>query len=116
MKSWLKDSFEPPNLHEWSEFRPLVLFLFSTTASEYTHKQSRAGAARGQESRNIWRFIDSIAQIVTHGFKKKKKKKFNMNPAGHFPTKICCCFSFQFYFYPFYFLNKACLDGEGRFL
>ena len=68
MKSWLKDSFEPPNLHEWSEFRPLVLFLFSTTASEYTHKQSRAGAARGQEGRNIWRFIDSIAQIVTHGF------------------------------------------------
>lgn len=81
-------------------------FCFSTTASEYTHKQSRAGAAQGQESQNLWRFIDSIPQIVTHGFF-DLKKKFNMNSAGHFPTKISFL---QFYFYPFYLSDKACLD------
>ena len=82
-------------------------FCFSTTASEYTHKQSRAGAAQGQESQNLWRFIDSIPQIVTHGFF-DLKKKIQYELSGAFSNKNHCFF--QFYFYPFYLSDKACLD------
>ena len=62
-------------------------FCFSTTASEYTHKQSRAGAAQGQESQNLWRFIDSIPQIVTHGFFDLKKKNSIWTQRGIFQQK-----------------------------